>query len=98
MPLIKTPVGEINVAKKMKKVEAIIGDKESGRVILSDVHLGRDSLIGIVLTLQHLLEFNGSLSQLKKSLPEYYMSSIKIKSGKIKGRQRYKCKECGYNL
>jgi len=24
-------------------------------------------------------------------------SSIKVKSGKTKGRQRYKCKECGCN-
>ena len=24
-------------------------------------------------------------------------NSVKVKSGKIKGRQRYTCKECGYN-
>ena len=24
-------------------------------------------------------------------------SSVKVKSGKIKGRQRYRCKECGCN-
>jgi phosphomannomutase len=76
--LIKTPVGEINVAKKMKETDAIIGGEGSGGVILPDVHLGRDSLVGIALTLQHLLEFNGSLSQLKKNLPEYYMSKNKV--------------------
>jgi phosphomannomutase len=76
--LIKTPVGEINVAKKMKEVNAVIGGEGSGGVILPDVHLGRDSLVGIALTLQHLVEFNGSLSQLKKSLPEYYMSKNKV--------------------
>ena len=76
--LIKTPVGEINVAKKMKEVGAVIGGEGSGGVILPDVHLGRDSLVGIALTLQHLLEFSGTLSQLKKSLPEYYMSKNKV--------------------
>jgi phosphomannomutase len=76
--LIKTAVGEINVAKKMKEVDAIIGGEGSGGVILPDVHLGRDSLVGIALTLQHLLEFSGSLSQLKRSLPEYHMSKNKV--------------------
>lgn len=76
--IIKTPVGEINVAQKMKEVKAIIGGEGSGGVILPDVHLGRDSLVGIVITLQHLLEFSGSLSQLKKNLPEYHMSKDKV--------------------
>jgi len=81
--LIKTPVGEINVANKMKEVNAIIGGEGSGGVILPDVHLGRDSLVGIAITLQHLVEFSGSLSQLKKSLPEYYMSKDKIELNSI---------------
>jgi phosphomannomutase len=76
--LIKTPVGEINVAKKMKETDAVIGGEGSGGVILPDVHLGRDSLVGIAITLQHLVEFSGSLSQLKKSLPEYFMSKDKV--------------------
>jgi len=81
--LIKTPVGEINVANKMREVNAIIGGEGSGGVILPDVHLGRDSLVGIAITLQHLVEFSGSLSQLKKSLPEYYMSKDKIELNSI---------------
>jgi len=76
--LIKTPVGEINVANKMKEVNAVIGGEGSGGVILPDVHLGRDSLVGIAITLQHLVEFSGSLAQLKKSLPEYYMNKDKV--------------------
>lgn len=76
--IIKTPVGEINVAKKMKETNAVIGGEGSGGVILPDVHLGRDSLVGIAITLQHLVDFSGSLSQLRKSLPEYFMSKDKI--------------------
>jgi len=76
--LVKTPVGEINVAKKMKDIDAVIGGEGSGGVILPDVHLGRDSLVGIALTLQHLVEFSGSLSQMKRSLPEYFMSKEKV--------------------
>lgn len=81
--LIKTAVGEINVVKRMKEVNAIIGGEGSGGVILPDVHLGRDSLVGIALTLQHLLEFGGTLGELKKSLPEYYMSKNKVGLGSL---------------
>jgi phosphomannomutase len=76
--LIKTPVGEINVAKKMKEIGAVIGGEGSGGIILPDVHLGRDSLVGIAITLQHLTEFDGTLGQLKQSLPSYVMTKEKF--------------------
>jgi phosphomannomutase len=76
--LIKTAVGEINVAKKMKEVQAVIGGEGSGGVILPELHYGRDSLVGIAITLQNLLEFNGSLSQLRKSLPPYFIKKERV--------------------
>ena len=76
--VIRTPVGEINVAKRMKEVGAIVGGEGSGGVILPKVHLGRDAPVGIGLTLQHLLEFGGTLSQLKQSLPQYHITKGKI--------------------
>lgn len=78
--VIRTPVGEINVAAKMKEAGAIIGGEGSGGVILSTVHLGRDALVGIGLTLQHLAEFGGPLSELRKSLPGYVMTKHRIES------------------
>jgi phosphomannomutase len=77
----RTPVGEINVAKKMKQVGAVIGGEGSGGVILPAVHLGRDALVGIGLILQLLAEFDGTLSGLKGSLPQYSIAKGKIVLG-----------------
>lgn len=77
----RTPVGEINVAKKMKEVNAIVGGEGSGGVILPRVHVGRDSLVGIGLILQFLADFGGTMSELKKTLPRYEITKGKIKIG-----------------
>jgi len=74
----RTPVGEINVAKKMREVGAIIGGEGSGGVILPAVHTGRDAIVGIALILQMLAEFKGSLSELKATLPQYSIAKGKI--------------------
>jgi phosphomannomutase len=42
-------VGEVNVVKKMKEVDAIIGGEGNGGIIVPDFHYGRDALIGIAL-------------------------------------------------
>lgn len=71
--VFRTPVGEINVAKKMKDIGAIIGGEGSGGVILPAIHYGRDAIAGIALILQMLADFNGPLSGLKSTLPRYGM-------------------------
>jgi phosphomannomutase len=76
--LFKSPVGEINVIKKMKECGAVIGGEGSGGVILPEVHYGRDSLVGIVLILSELAEFKGKVSDYKRSLPEYHIRKSKI--------------------
>ena len=80
---LRTPVGEINVAKKMKEVGAIIGGEGSGGVILPKVHLGRDAIVGIVLVLQHLMESGGKMSELKAALPQYFITKGKIELGSL---------------
>lgn len=74
----RSPVGEANVVKKMKEVNAVIGGEGSGGVIYPALHYGRDALVGIAITLQHLLEYDGPLSELRDSLPQYYIAKKKI--------------------
>jgi len=76
--VIRTPVGEINVAKKMKEIGAIIGGEGSGGVILPSVHFGRDAIVGIGLVVQLLAEFDGTLSSFKASLPQYVIVKNKV--------------------
>ena len=82
--IFRSAVGEANVVKKMKQVKAVIGGEGSGGVIYPTLHYGRDALVGIAITLQHLLEFGGTLSELKKSLPQYTIVKEKIDISKSK--------------
>jgi phosphomannomutase len=74
----RSAVGEANVVEKMKEVNAVIGGEGSGGVIYPELHYGRDALVGIALTLQHLTGFGGTLSELKNSLPTYFIEKRKI--------------------
>lgn len=80
--VFRSPVGEANVVLKMKEKNAIIGGEGSGGVIYPALHYGRDALVGIALTLQHLTETNQSLLELKHSLPQYFIAKKKIDLGK----------------
>jgi phosphomannomutase len=73
----RSQVGEINVVKKMKEVNAIIGGEGSGGVILPACHYGRDSLVGTALLLSLLAEENLPLSELTGRLPHYEMLKVK---------------------
>ena len=76
--VFRSPVGEANVVKKMKEVNAVIGGEGSGGVIYPALHYGRDALVGIAITLQHLLEFGGTLAEMKAALPAYFIAKKRI--------------------
>jgi phosphomannomutase len=71
-------VGEVNVVALMKKNNAIIGGEGNGGIIYPESHYGRDSLVGVALFLTHLASKKMSVSALRASYPEYYMSKNKI--------------------
>ena len=71
-------VGEVNVVKKMKEVNAVIGGEGNGGIIVPDFHYGRDALIGIGLFLSHLALQNKTIKSLRQSYPDYFISKNKI--------------------
>ncbi|MCC6307739.1 MAG: phosphoglucosamine mutase [Chitinophagaceae bacterium] len=71
-------VGEVNVVKKMKEVDAIIGGEGNGGIIVPDFHYGRDALIGIALFLSHLASHNKGIKSLRNTYPDYFISKNKI--------------------
>jgi len=71
-------VGEVNVVTEMKATQAVIGGEGNGGVIYPDAHYGRDALVGVVLFLSLLVERNCSVSELRASYPDYFMSKNKI--------------------
>ena len=71
-------VGEVNVVTAMKDTNAIIGGEGNGGVIYPASHYGRDALVGIALFLTHLAKSKTTVSALRKTYPEYYISKNKI--------------------
>ena len=71
-------VGEVNVVKKMKEVNAVIGGEGNGGIILPDLHYGRDALVGVALFLTHLCTSEKSAKQLRGSYPDYFIIKNKM--------------------
>jgi phosphomannomutase len=71
-------VGEVNVVKKMKEVNAVIGGEGNGGIIVPDFHYGRDALIGIGLFLSHLANHKKGIKSLRTQYPDYFISKNKI--------------------
>jgi len=76
--VVRTPVGEVNVAVRMRTEGAAIGGEGNGGVILSEVHLGRDAPVGVALLLQMLLEDNAPLSAIVARYPQYVIVKDKL--------------------
>ena len=73
-----TPVGEMNVVKKMKEVSSIVGGEGGGGIIYPELHYGRDALVGIALFLGLLVDKKCKVSELRSQYSSYYMKKIKI--------------------
>nr|WP_294905654.1 phosphoglucosamine mutase [uncultured Lacibacter sp.] len=71
-------VGEVNVVKMMKDVNAVIGGEGNGGIIDPQLHYGRDALVGIALFLTHLAQTGKTTAELRKTYPDYFMSKQKI--------------------
>ena len=71
-------VGEVNVVKMMKETKAVTGGEGNGGIILPELHYGRDALVGIAIFLTHLAKYGKSVSMLRSSYPDYYISKNKI--------------------
>ena len=71
-------VGEVNVVKKMKDTNAVIGGEGNGGVIYPEAHYGRDALVGIALFLSHLAHEKMTVSQLRNTYPNYYIAKNRI--------------------
>jgi len=79
VPMVRTPVGEIHVARRMKRSGAVIGGEGNGGVILPKLHYGRDAPVGMALILQHLLQCGGSVREMTDALPRYAMVKRKLR-------------------
>ena len=76
--VIRAPVGEVNVALRMRDERAVVGGEGNGGVILPDLHLGRDAPLAAALVLQLLSEGEETLSQIVSHYPRYAIVKDKL--------------------
>lgn len=76
--LVLAPVGEVNVAVRMRELCAPVGGEGNGGVILPEVHLGRDAPVAVALLLQLLVEEERPLTDIVRSSPSYVIVKDKL--------------------
>jgi phosphomannomutase len=64
VPFHRAAVGEINVARRMQKEQAVVGGEGNGGVILPEIQLTRDAQVAAALVIQLLLETGRTVSEL----------------------------------
>jgi phosphomannomutase len=73
----RSPVGEINVVRRMQELGAVIGGEGSGGVIYPACHSGRDAIVGLALIVSLLRRHQLSLREACDAIPAYAMVKAK---------------------
>ena len=76
--LVRTAVGEVNVARRMQAEGAVIGGEGNGGVIHPRLQHTRDALAATALVLQHLLDEGQTLSAVAARWPSYVIVKEKV--------------------
>ncbi|MFC1628773.1 phosphoglucosamine mutase [Gemmatimonadota bacterium] len=77
VPVVRTPVGEINVVEGMLAMGSVIGGEGNGGVIHPDVVYARDALTGSFLILSAMAMRGLDLPTLRSAIPSYTMCKLK---------------------
>jgi phosphomannomutase len=80
--VIRTAVGEANVADAMVKNDCVIGGEGNGGIIDLRVSPVRDSLVGMSLILQLMAETGKSIAELIEEVGGYYVDKAKFAADK----------------
>jgi len=76
--VVRTRIGEINVAEAMLKYDAVVGGENIGGVMITKIHPCRDSFGGMAVILEMLAMHDQPVSGLISSLPRYVIARGKI--------------------
>jgi phosphomannomutase len=76
--VVRAPVGEVNVARRMQAERAVVGGEGNGGVILPALHLTRDAPLAVALVLQHLVDENCTLAEAVARWPSYDIVKKKV--------------------
>ncbi len=79
--LVRTPVGEVHVAKKIVSLGAPIGGEGNGGVMYPALHVGRDAPVAAALALELVARSGLRVSALVAAAPRYVIVKSKVERG-----------------
>ncbi|BAM04897.1 phosphohexomutase domain-containing protein [Phycisphaera mikurensis] len=83
--VVRSPVGEANVAAAMRREGARVGGEGNGGIIDARVSQVRDSVVGMAATLRRMARENASLADLVARVPAYAVVKTKQPVGGVPG-------------
>ena len=75
--VISTPVGDLNVARKLKEHDGLFGGEENGGLIFPDFIYGRDAAMTVCKILEIIAKEKKPISELIAELPVYHTVKTK---------------------
>src|SRR5881275_1906013 len=79
--IVRTPVGEVHVARAILRLSAVIGGEGNGGVMYPALHAGRDAPVATALVLELLARTQQTVSELVKAGPRYTIVKAKTPRG-----------------
>jgi len=79
--VVRTPVGEVHVARTIVRLGAVIGGEGNGGVMYPALHAGRDAPVAAALVLTLLARDGKRVSELVAAAPQYTIVKAKVARG-----------------
>ncbi len=79
--VVRAPVGEAYVARKIIELKAVIGGEGNGGVMYPALHIGRDAPVGLALVLSLLARERVEVSEIVARAPRYTIVKAKVERG-----------------
>src|SRR5881392_320495 len=79
--VVRTPVGEVHVARAILRLAAVIGGEGNGGVMYPALHAGRDAPVAAALLLALLARDGRRVSELVAAAPRYVIVKAKAERG-----------------
>jgi phosphomannomutase len=79
--VVRAPVGEAHVARKIIELKAVIGGEGNGGVMYPALHVGRDAPVAGALVLSLLARARTTVSELVARAPRYTIVKAKVERG-----------------
>ncbi|HXL09927.1 MAG TPA: hypothetical protein VN955_00970, partial [Gemmatimonadales bacterium] len=79
--IVRTPVGEVHVARAILRLAAVIGGEGNGGVIYPALHAGRDAPVAAALVLELLARTGNRVGEVVAAAPRYTIVKGKLERG-----------------